>query len=162
MARAPRKKRSFHQELVLNRWMLGFFHGGSLDALKERLGADTKAKGLGFATAGNFYPDFLLWLVDDKSGKQWLSFVDPKGIRNLDLSDPKLHLYREIKRIEDEVGDPLLTLDAFILSATEFEDLINVGDKSDREALEERHVLFLSEGREKYLTKLVRKTLQAA
>ena len=34
------KKRSFHQELVLNRWMLGFFKGGSLAALKLRLGDD--------------------------------------------------------------------------------------------------------------------------
>ena len=43
MARAPRGaagKRSFHQELVLNRWMLGFFKGGSLGALKLRLGDD--------------------------------------------------------------------------------------------------------------------------
>lgn len=38
--------------------------------------ADTKAKGLGFALAGNFYPDFLLWLVD--TDKQSLSFIDPK------------------------------------------------------------------------------------
>ncbi|EBU7376228.1 type III restriction endonuclease subunit R, partial [Salmonella enterica subsp. enterica serovar Give] len=51
--------------------------------------ADSKAKGLGFATAGNFYPDFLLWLVDDESGKQWLSLIDPKGIRNLNLDDAK-------------------------------------------------------------------------
>jgi hypothetical protein len=41
--------------------------------------ADREEKGLGFALAGNFYPDFLLWLVDDASGKQWLTFVDPKG-----------------------------------------------------------------------------------
>jgi len=34
------KKRSFHQELVLNRWMLGFFKGGSMGALKLRLGDD--------------------------------------------------------------------------------------------------------------------------
>jgi len=34
------KKRSFHQELVLNRWMMGFFKGGSLGALKLRLGDD--------------------------------------------------------------------------------------------------------------------------
>lgn len=34
------KKRSFHQELVLNRWMLGFFKGGSLSALQLRLGDD--------------------------------------------------------------------------------------------------------------------------
>lgn len=130
--------------------------GKSLYLLRN---ADTKAKGLGFATAGNFYPDFLVWLVDEESGKQWLSFVDPKGIRNLDLSDPKLQLYRGIKEIEDEVGDAMLTLNAFILSATDFEDLINIGDKSDRGAFDERHVLFLSEGRDKYLPKLIEKTL---
>ena len=27
-ARSAGKKRSFHQELVLNRWMRGFFQGG--------------------------------------------------------------------------------------------------------------------------------------
>ncbi|HGB6571176.1 TPA: type III restriction endonuclease subunit R, partial [Salmonella enterica subsp. enterica serovar Waycross] len=62
--------------------------------------ADSKAKGLGFATAGNFYPDFLLWLVDDESGKQWLSLIDPKGIRNLNLDDAKFGLYKEIKELE--------------------------------------------------------------
>jgi hypothetical protein len=38
--RPAAKKRSFHQELVLNRWMLGFFKGGSMGALKMRLGDD--------------------------------------------------------------------------------------------------------------------------
>lgn len=38
--KATGKKRSFHQELVLNRWVLGFFHGGTLAALKMRLGDD--------------------------------------------------------------------------------------------------------------------------
>ena len=33
-------KRSFHQELVLNHWMMGFFKGGTLHALKNRLGED--------------------------------------------------------------------------------------------------------------------------
>lgn len=28
---------SFHKQLVLNRWMYGFFCGGSLSALKGRL-----------------------------------------------------------------------------------------------------------------------------
>ncbi|EEA0747566.1 type III restriction endonuclease subunit R, partial [Salmonella enterica] len=65
--------------------------------------ADSKAKGLGFATAGNFYPDFLLWLVDDESGKQWLSLIDPKGIRNLNLDDAKFGLYKEIKELEKKL-----------------------------------------------------------
>jgi hypothetical protein len=38
--KATGKKRSFHQELVLNRWVLGFFQGGTLAALKMRLGDD--------------------------------------------------------------------------------------------------------------------------
>jgi len=34
------KKSSFHQELVLNQWMMSFFSGGTLHALKERLSED--------------------------------------------------------------------------------------------------------------------------
>lgn len=31
---------SFHQQLVLNQWVMGFFKGGTLPALKNRLGED--------------------------------------------------------------------------------------------------------------------------
>ena len=34
------QKRSFHQELVLNRWMLAFFNIEKLADLKQRLGED--------------------------------------------------------------------------------------------------------------------------
>jgi hypothetical protein len=39
-ARSGGKKRSFHKELVLNRWMLRFFNTEHLSALKMRLGDD--------------------------------------------------------------------------------------------------------------------------
>lgn len=39
-AKTKLKKRSFHQELVLNRWMMRFFKGNELAALKLRLGDD--------------------------------------------------------------------------------------------------------------------------
>lgn len=114
--------------------------------------ADTKAKGLGFALAGNFYPDFLLWLVDDVSGEQWLNFVDPKGLRQMNLTDPKLGLYTEVKTIQTKLGDPKLTLNAFIASATEFKSLLNVtGNQSD---LEDRNVLFMNDGGQVYLKKM--------
>jgi hypothetical protein len=114
--------------------------------------ADSKAKGLGFALAGNFYPDFLLWLVDDKTGKQWLSFIDPKGIRQMSLSDPKLNLYKEVKVIEEKLGDPNLVLNAFIVSVTKFSDLINT--TSTQNELEERNVIFMSDGPDTYLRKM--------
>jgi len=122
--------------------------------------ADSEKKGLGFALAGNFYPDFLLWLVDEATGQQWLSFVDPKGLRNLDLSHPKLGLYKEVKSLEQTLsaqakpGEPPLTLNAFVLSPTKFSDLLNVGDPTQKGELENRHVLFMEDGGQSYLDKL--------
>ncbi|EIJ8668486.1 DEAD/DEAH box helicase family protein, partial [Salmonella enterica] len=117
--------------------------------------ADSKAKGLGFATAGNFYPDFLLWLVDDESGKQWLSLIDPKGIRNLNLDDAKFGLYKEIKELENKLSDDKLSLSAFIISETRFVDLINVSEPKDK--IEERNVLFIEDTGSIYLEKLFKK-----
>lgn len=116
--------------------------------------ADREEKGLGFALAGNFYPDFLLWLVDDQTGQQWLSFVDPKGLRNLDLTHPKMGLYKEVKTLQQELRDPMLTLNAFILSPTKFTDLLNVGDPAKKAELEDRNVLFMEDGGNTYLKKM--------
>lgn len=122
--------------------------------------ADREEKGLGFALAGNFYPDFLLWLVDDQTGQQWLTFVDPKGLRNLDLSHPKLGLYKEVKTLEAtlakqmKTGEAKLILNAFVLSPTKFSDLLNVGSPTMKADLEQRHVLFMEDGPVSYLGKL--------
>lgn len=124
--------------------------------------ASSASKGLGFALAGNFYPDFLLWLVDDVSGKQWLTFIDPKGLRNFDLSHPKLKLYKEVKTLEANLaaqaksGEPLLILNAFILSSTKFVDLLNISESLAKSDLENHHVLFMEEreGHGHYLSKL--------
>ena len=121
--------------------------------------ADNRAKGLGFALAGNFYPDFLLWLVDDKTGKQWLSFIDPKGIRNLNISDPKFGLHREIKQIEKQLGDGMISLNSFILSVTTFKDLLNVTGSTTKSDLEDRNVLFMDDGGPTYLDKMLSKAL---
>jgi len=117
--------------------------------------ADTKAKGLGFALAGNFYPDFLLWLVDDTTGQQWLSFIDPKGIRQINLTDPKFGLYQEVKVLQGKLADPNLVLNAFILSRTKFADILN--KNCTEQDLEDRHVLFMEHGGEAYLTQMFAK-----
>lgn len=129
--------------------------------------ADREEKGLGFALAGSFYPDFLLWLVDDVTGNQWLTFVDPKGLRNLDLSHPKLGLYKEVKALEKtlptqtKTGEPPLILNAFVLSSTKFSDLLNVGDPTNKAELEDQHVLFMEDGGAAYLKKLFAKVVPA-
>ncbi|UKH28446.1 DEAD/DEAH box helicase family protein [Actinobacillus pleuropneumoniae] len=114
--------------------------------------ADRKDKGLGFALAGNFYPDFLLWVVDHASGKQWLNFVDPKGIRNMDLHDPKFGLYQEVKALEAKIADPNLVLNSFILSITKLQDWVNM--TLTAEELAERHILFMENN---YLQQMLEK-----
>ncbi|MFC2406202.1 MAG: DEAD/DEAH box helicase family protein [Cardiobacterium sp.] len=105
--------------------------------------ADNKRNGLGFALAGNFYPDFLLWLVDRDSGRQWLSLIDPKGIRQMDLGDPKFGLADEVKRLQRELKLDIC-LNSFILSVTARQDLLNVADWTD-EDFREKHILFMDD-----------------
>ena len=76
----------------------------------------SKGRGVGFFEAGNFHPDFILWLLT--GGQQQVIFVDPKGIRNLGSSDPKIQFYETIKEIEQRLGDPTVRLQSFIVSNT--------------------------------------------
>lgn len=103
--------------------------------------ASNKSKGLGFALAGNFYPDFLLWLVDKNSAKQWLSLIDPKGIRNMSQSHPKFELAKEIKTLQKTLGLKI-ELNSFILSVTDKQAVINGESISDAN-YRDRHILFM-------------------
>ncbi|UOO81783.1 DEAD/DEAH box helicase family protein [Uruburuella testudinis] len=105
--------------------------------------AANKAKGLGFALAGNFYPDFLLWLVDSSSGKQWLSFIDPKGIRQMDLSDPKFGLAEEVKKLAQDLKLDM-TLNSFVLSVTAQKDLLNASALGD-DFFRQKQILFMEQ-----------------
>ena len=75
------------------------FHDGHTDFFDTRelylLRNLSKGRGVGFFEAGNFHPDFILWLIE--GGQQQVIFVDPKGIRNLGPNDPKIMFCETIK-----------------------------------------------------------------
>ncbi|RPI99997.1 MAG: DEAD/DEAH box helicase, partial [Deltaproteobacteria bacterium] len=72
-----------------------FFEGRELFLLRNM----SRGRGIGFFDAGNFYPDFILWFLTDD--KQYVTFVDPKGIRNHEgPDDPKIRFHKSIKEIE--------------------------------------------------------------
>ena len=83
----------------------------------------SRGKGIGFFEAGNFYPDFILWLFH--AGKQYVTFVDPKGLRNLrgPEEDPKISFYRIIKDVEQRLGDPDVVLNSFIVAPTPYKEV---------------------------------------
>lgn len=119
----------------------GFFSVRSLYLLRNR-----SRKGVGFFENNNFYPDFILWLVEGDF--QYIVFVDPKGIRNLrGMDDPKLNLHLTLgETIEPRLEDPGVALDAYIISNTKF-DQVDWWTEKGMQEFNDRHVYFQQDQR---------------
>lgn len=100
--------------------------------------------GMGFFEAGNFYPDYVLWI--DTPEVQYVSFIDPKGLMRVRPDDPKVEFYRKIKGLEDRLQpsctDKKIVLNSFIMSGTKSADLREWWQMSKPER-ESKHVLCL-------------------
>lgn len=81
--------------------------------------------GMGFFEAGNFYPDYVLWI--DTPDVQYISFIDPKGLTRVRSDDPKVEFYKKIKELETRLQptapDKRIVLNSFIMSGTKSVDL---------------------------------------
>jgi hypothetical protein len=128
------------------------FHEGNVDYFKTRelylLRNLSKGRGVGFFEAGNFHPDFILWLL--MGDRQHVIFVDPKGIRNIGTDDLKIQFYEEIKKIEQRLGDPKVVLNSFIVSNTPSHTMKMLWGM-DKNAMNERHILFQEEDQDTYV-----------
>ena len=112
----------------------------------------SRGKGVGFFEAGNFHPDFILWILSE--GKQYVTFIEPHGLMHEGPASEKILFYERIKDVERRLADPAVILNSFILSWTPFSQL--KWGKS-RAELEEMHVLFMKEDQEKYIETLFTK-----
>ena len=102
--------------------------------------------GVGFQLEwSKFYPDFIMWVK--KGNRQTIVFVDPKGLEHTkDLDDEKIQFYKEIKDIERKLGKNNISLESFILSITEYKDLIKGKTKPpSKDEYIKHNVLFLKE-----------------
>ena len=132
------------------------FHDGNAGFFKVRelylLRNLSKGRGVGFFEAGNFHPDFILWLLD--GGKQHVIFVDPKGIRNLGWNDPKIQFHETVKEIQKRLGDPKVCLRSYIVSNTSSATMRALWSKEKNEILK-RNVLFQEEDRDSYVRSML-------
>ena len=122
--------RSFYQQNT------PFFTGKELYLLRNM----SKGRGVGFFEAGNFYPDFVMWVID--GDKQYVSFVDPKGIFNLEPNDPKIEFYKTIKAVEKQLGDPKVILNSFIVSVTPYHVVRKWDGGMSEDDFAAKHILF--------------------
>lgn len=125
-----------------------FFQGKELYLLRNL----SKGRGVGFFEAGNFHPDFIVWLL--VGGQQHVIFVDPKGIRNLGPTDPKIQFHETIKDIEKRLGDPAIRLQSFIVSNTPSHTMRMLWhmEKAD---MQKRHILFQEEDKDTYVRSML-------
>jgi hypothetical protein len=126
----------------------GFFEGKELYLLRNL----SKGRGVGFFEAGNFHPDFILWLL--VGAKQHIIFVDPKGIRNVGITDPKIQFYRTIKDIESRLADPSIHLHSFIVSGTPSHTMRLLWGVT-KQQMQDWNIVFQEEDRDAYIHNLL-------
>lgn len=120
----------------------------------------SRGRGIGFFEDGNFYPDFILWIVQDD--RQYISFIDPKGIRNISgLSDPKIRFSETIKELEARLGDATVSLSSFIIASTPFK-AVGWWAGDDKSEFEQRNVLFQADDKPHYISTMFNKILSAS
>lgn len=129
-----------------------FFEGKELYLLRNL----SRGRGIGFFEAGNFHPDFILWLISGSC--QYIAFIDPKGIRNLAPTDPKIQFYNTIKEIQDRMEDPNVILESFIISNTP-SNIMKKLWSLDKEAIQSMHILFQIEDRSSYIGTMLSETI---
>lgn len=122
-------------------------------------------EGIGFFVSSGFYPDFIIWI---KNGdKQYMIFIDPKGIRNLgNFNDDKIQFcVSYIKDINRQINERLrsrgekvsLLLDAFILSVSSYNDIKDTFGEGNhtKEEFEKHNIIFQEDTN--YLEKIFKK-----
>lgn len=118
----------------------------------------SRGSGIGFFEAGNFYPDFILWILHQD--KQYVSFIDPKGILNLEhgINNPKIKFHQTVKELEKNLHPTAteIILNSFIVSNTFLND-IAWRDSLNTNDFEKNHVLFQKENKTIYIEKLLNK-----
>lgn len=132
-----------------------FFKDKELYLLRNQ----SRGTGLGFFDEGGFYPDFILWIL--YQGKQYISFIDPKGIRNSEgMDDNKLSFYASIKNIEKELieSDKDIQLNSFIVATTEHQSPW-WGRKHSIDEFNKHHVYFQSDQKVDYVEKILEESI---
>lgn len=102
-------------------------------------------KQVGFFEEGYFYPDFIMWLICDD--KEYITFIDPKGLMHTSIHSEKVKLCKEIKKYQEilnkKISSKYIILNSFILSVTSKDELKNKYYDLDDIDFEEKNILFI-------------------
>jgi hypothetical protein len=126
----------------------------------------SRGSGIGFFEERGFYPDFILWILDETS--QRIIFIEPHGMLHAKayIHDDKARLHERLPELAREIGKRSrrqdIALDSYTISGTSFDDLCQRYDDGtwDREKFAQRHILFQERSQEyDYMKKLFERQL---
>jgi len=120
---------------------------------------NSSRKGIGFFETKNFYPDFILWILEKE--KQYIGFIDPKGLRQVNgVENEKIQLHKTIKtEIEAKLNDNTISLSSYIISNTPFNQLKHWKGQESIDDFWEYNVCFQKEQKEWYIKMILKRML---
>ena len=129
----------------------GFLQNKELYLLRNQ----SRGKGISFFAEGNFYPDFILWIVE--GSKQHIYFLDPHGLMHAKaFQDEKIQFHKTIKTIQQQrLNDPDVTLDSYIISPTSRDKIDHWSDAKDPKDFLNNHVVFMYDDKEFYIDEML-------
>ena len=117
----------------------------------------SRGRGVGFFEESGFYPDFILWVVDNHKNQR-IIFIEPHGMvySKSYIHDDKARLHEKLPQLAEDMAQRSkqknVKLDSFIISATAYDDLHARYDEGtwDRVKFAEKHILFPEQNKEGY------------
>ncbi|MGU8248807.1 DEAD/DEAH box helicase family protein [Clostridium perfringens] len=102
---------------------------------------------VGFFDEGNFYPDFIMWIIDSKS--EYITFIDPKGLRNEGVDSRKVMLHKRIKNYQNNLNSSIkyknIILNSIILSKTNIEEMKILYPNLNKQDYLNRNIFFIND-----------------
>jgi hypothetical protein len=127
----------------------------------------SRGSGIGFFEERNFFPDFVLWILEAQ--KQRIIFIEPHGMLHAGAyrHDNKARLHEKLPDLTQQIRTRSrkkhVTLDSYVVSATPYDDLRKKYDDGtwDREKFAGVHILFMERNSEyDYVGRILTEQLQ--
>ena len=120
----------------------------------------SRGKGVGFYQNEGFYPDFILWMLDDR--KQRIVFIEPHGMVHEAINNynDKILLYKRLREFSEKqhFQDKSVHMDSYLISTTDFPTLIGKHPDMTKQDFDKLHVLCRNPLNPTYLSPIFEET----
>ena len=104
----------------------------------------SRGKGVGFYQNEGFYPNFILWIIEDQ--KQRIVFIEPHGMEHEAINNynDKILLYERLRTLsaKQRFQDKSVHMDSYIISTTDLSTLRGKYPDKKKRDFDELHILF--------------------